>query len=256
VLEFKKKHDCKVIVSTFWNHLFENEYPEIEFVVPGTTVHNLYAMYTIGWFYNNDKEPVLPNTIPLQQTITNILGLEFKEIKPNIHNTIHPKPYQKKYVTIATNSTSGCKFWTRDGWQKLINHLVSIGYKVINVSKEDNPLDNCEKIVLEELYQLLMKMYPGDDFFENKIREWLGFFYTTSSIENIEHYFNTVKKFSLMRDLELNGFRTELLIDYASFDLDGKLDKQKEEFNKMTSEDILAFFRDKYSDLLIEYSLL
>jgi autotransporter strand-loop-strand O-heptosyltransferase len=164
VLEFKKKHDCKVIVSTFWNHLFENEYPEIEFVSPGTTVHNLYAMYIIGWFYNTDKEPVLPNTIPLQKTITNILGLEFNEIKPNIHNPVHPKPYQKKYVTIATNSTAGCKFWTREGWQSLINYLHNLGYKVINVSKEDNPFENANKIKNTSIHHT-MNVISHSEFF-------------------------------------------------------------------------------------------
>jgi autotransporter strand-loop-strand O-heptosyltransferase len=164
VLEFKKKHDCKVIVSTFWNHLFEKEYPEIEFVVPGTTVHNLYAMYTIGWFYNNDKEPVLPNIIPLQKTITNILGLEFNEIKPNIHTTIHPRPYKNKYVTIATNSTSGCKFWTKEGWQELINYLHNLGYKVINVSKEDNPFKNANKIKNTSIHHTMNVIHHSEFF--------------------------------------------------------------------------------------------
>jgi autotransporter strand-loop-strand O-heptosyltransferase len=146
VMEFKKKHNCKVIVSTFWNHLFESEYPEIEFVTPGIPVPNLIAMYSIGWFYDKNKEPIQPNLIPLQKTITNILGLDYVEIKPKIHNPTHPRPYQKKYVTIATNSTAGCKFWTREAWQTLINHLHNLGYKVINVSKEDNPFENANKI--------------------------------------------------------------------------------------------------------------
>jgi autotransporter strand-loop-strand O-heptosyltransferase len=146
VMEFKKKHNCKVIVSTFWNHLFESEYPEIEFVTPGIPVPNLIAMYSIGWFYDKNKEPIQPNLIPLQQTITNILGLDYVEIKPKIHNPTNPRPYQKKYITIATNSTAGCKFWTRESWQTLINHLHSLGYKIINVSKEDNPFENANKI--------------------------------------------------------------------------------------------------------------
>jgi autotransporter strand-loop-strand O-heptosyltransferase len=146
VMEFKKKHNCKVIVSTFWNYLFESEYPEIEFVTPGIPVPNLIAMYSIGWFYDKNKEPIQPNLIPLQQTITNILGLDYVEIKPKIHNPTNPRPYQKKYITIATNSTAGCKFWTRESWQTLINHLHSLGYKIINVSKEDNPFENVNKI--------------------------------------------------------------------------------------------------------------
>ena len=145
-LEFQKTHECSVIVCTHWNHLFRDVYPELEFVEPGSTVHNIHGQYTIGWFYNAHKEPSMPNTVPLQQTATNILGLPFKEITPKISYSIGERPYEQKYITIATNSTSGCKFWTREGWQELINHLHSLGYKVINVSKENNPFNNCEKI--------------------------------------------------------------------------------------------------------------
>jgi autotransporter strand-loop-strand O-heptosyltransferase len=145
-LEFKKVHECDVVVCTHWNHLFREVYPELEFVEPGNAVHNIHGQYSIGWFYDPKKEPAMPNTVPLQQAATNILGLEYKEIQPRISYQIGERPYEEKYITIATNSTSGCKFWTREGWQELINHLYSLGYKVINVSKENNPFDNCEKI--------------------------------------------------------------------------------------------------------------
>ena len=145
-LEFKKKHNCTVLVSTFWNKLFQDVYPELEFIEPGISVHNLNAMYNIGWYYNADKEPEMPNTIPLQKTATNILGLDFEEIQPRISFEMGQNQYEQKYVTIATNSTSGCKFWTREYWQQLINHLHSLGYLVINVSKEDNPFKNASKI--------------------------------------------------------------------------------------------------------------
>ena len=87
-LEFKNKHNCHVIVSTFHNNLFQDVYPELEFTTPGSVVENIYAQYNLGWNYNLDKEPVSPpNTIPLQQAATNILGLEYKEIKPRIAYT-------------------------------------------------------------------------------------------------------------------------------------------------------------------------
>jgi autotransporter strand-loop-strand O-heptosyltransferase len=140
VLEFQTKHNCKVIVSTFWNKLFREVYPELEFVEPGSTVHNLMAMYKLGWFYNMDMEPVAPNLIPLQKTASNILGLEHKELQPRISYEISARPMEEKYVTIATNSTSGLKFWTREAWQELVDFLIINGYSVINVSKEKNPL--------------------------------------------------------------------------------------------------------------------
>lgn len=146
-LEFQNKHKCHVVVSTFWNNLFQSVYPELEFVNPGVTVENIHGMYKLGWFDNMDMHPRLPKTIPLQQTATDILGLDFKEIKPNINYKIKEKPYEGKYITIATNSTAGCKFWTREGWQELINYLTSIGYKVVNVSKENNPFENQIRLI-------------------------------------------------------------------------------------------------------------
>jgi autotransporter strand-loop-strand O-heptosyltransferase len=147
VEEFRKKWNCKLIVSTFWNKFFKKIYKDIEFVEPGSTVHNLYAMYPIGWFYNNDMEPELPNMIPLQKTITNILGLEFKEIKPNIYYRVNVNPYSKKYITICTESTAQLKYWNNPtGWQELVDYLIDLGYDVVNVSKNTTGLNGVKDI--------------------------------------------------------------------------------------------------------------
>lgn len=164
-LEFQKKHDCQVILSSFWNKILD--IPEIEMVEPGTTVHNIAAQYNIGWFYDSNKEPVLPNTIPLQQAATNILGLEFNEIKPKLKYKPTKAPigiFAKKIVTIATNSTAGCKFWTKEGWQAVINYLNEKGCKVINVSLEENPFDNCEQIINHDINDT-MSLIKNSDFF-------------------------------------------------------------------------------------------
>ena len=161
--EYRKKHGCDLVVSTFWNKLFVDTYPDIEFVEPGSTVKNLYAMYSLGWFYNSNKEPELPNTIPLQKTASNILGLEYKEIKPVIGFELMEPPIDK-YVTIATNSTAGCKFWSKENWQEVINYLVSKGYKVINVSLEDNPFDNCS-VPVDKSINSTINFILHSDFF-------------------------------------------------------------------------------------------
>jgi autotransporter strand-loop-strand O-heptosyltransferase len=141
-LEFQKKHGCKVALSTFHNKILD--YPELELVKPGSSV-NCYAMYKIGWHYDTNREPELPNTIPLQKAACNILGLKYTEIRPKLF-TKRDCPLHDKYITIATNSTTGCKFWVREEWQKLINYYTEQGYKVYNVSKEVNPFDNCPQI--------------------------------------------------------------------------------------------------------------
>jgi autotransporter strand-loop-strand O-heptosyltransferase len=162
VEEFRCFHNCEVVVSTFKNFLFEKEYPMLEFVEPGTNVTNLYAMYKIGWFYNENKEPVLPNTIPLQQTATNILGLPYKEIKPRIVNSRIQLPMRQ--VAIATNSTAGCKFWTREHWQEVINYLHAEGYKVINTSLEKNPFDNCQGLLDTSMTNTMTTIYNSRFF--------------------------------------------------------------------------------------------
>ena len=160
VEEFRKKHQCTVICSTFWNSLFD--YPEIEFAEPGSVVPNLYALYRIGYFDNLDKLPLKPVTIPLQKVATTILGLDFQEMIPTL--AYKPKVAKMgKYVTIATNSTSGMKFWTKEGWQELINWLVSDGYEVYNVSLEPNPFDNCTQITTPSL-QSKMDWIAGSEF--------------------------------------------------------------------------------------------
>jgi autotransporter strand-loop-strand O-heptosyltransferase len=161
-LEFQKKHKCKVIMSTFLNKILDM--PEIELVEPGTVVPNIYAQYNIGWFYDSNKEPVLPNTIKLQEAATKILGLEFEEIKPDLQYESYEHIPVNEYVTIATNSTSGCKFWTKEGWQGVINYLVNKGYRVINVSLEENDFDNCTQIINHNIYDT-MALIDHSDFF-------------------------------------------------------------------------------------------
>jgi autotransporter strand-loop-strand O-heptosyltransferase len=146
VLEFKKKHNCKVFVSTFKNFLFENldEYKEIGFIKKGERYKNINKIYNIGWYYDNNevdysKNPQDFKKIPLQQTCSDILGLEFKEIKPSISFKDSGIPIKDKYVCISIHSTAQAKYWNYpNGWQIITDYLKSIGYKVVLLSKEPN----------------------------------------------------------------------------------------------------------------------
>jgi autotransporter strand-loop-strand O-heptosyltransferase len=140
--EFRKAHNCEVIVSTFHNDWFEANYPEIEFVNPSTEVHNLYAMYKIGWFYNDDNVNYDMNrvdfkAVPLQQTATSILGLPAAEIKPRLAVPAKKTKIEGKYVVIAPHASTHAKYWNAPGgWQAVINWLNAIGYKVVMITSE------------------------------------------------------------------------------------------------------------------------
>ena len=84
------------------NELFIDQYPELEFINPGEAANGLYAMYSVGLFYNDNNEPNLqknPNEFrkqPLQKMGSDILGLDYVEVRPKIkHNTIEINPELK-----------------------------------------------------------------------------------------------------------------------------------------------------------------
>jgi autotransporter strand-loop-strand O-heptosyltransferase len=140
--EFRKKHNCELIVSTFLNDLFKDQYPNIEFVEPGETVYDIYAQYQLGWFYNengefdSNKHPFDFKKQPLQKTATDILGLDYVEIRPELKLPNKPK---KKKVGIGFHSTAQAKYWNNpDGWQSVIDYLDSLGYECMIYSKEGN----------------------------------------------------------------------------------------------------------------------
>jgi autotransporter strand-loop-strand O-heptosyltransferase len=143
VEEFRKKYKSKVVISTFHNDWFKNQYPELEFVEPGTEVFNLYAMYCIGWFYNEDrtvnfsKSPIEFKKHPLGETASSMLGVSYKEIKAKVNVPDKVRQIDEKYVVIAPHASSHAKYWMYPkGWQTIIDYLNKNGYKVLMLTHE------------------------------------------------------------------------------------------------------------------------
>jgi autotransporter strand-loop-strand O-heptosyltransferase len=142
--EFAKKHECKVYVSTFKNSLFENNYPDINFVSPGTGVNNIYASYEIGWFYHDERFDLYKNPrdfkdIPLQATTTDILGLDHSDLRPRLVIPDLGRRIEEPYVCIGIHSTAQAKYWNNPtGWQEVTDWFISKGYKVVMLSLEED----------------------------------------------------------------------------------------------------------------------
>ncbi len=66
VEEFRKTHNCNVIVSTFFNELFKSKYSDLEFMPPGGTANDLCAAYMLGCFNldNRNENPIPWNEVP------------------------------------------------------------------------------------------------------------------------------------------------------------------------------------------------
>ena len=149
-VEFAKKYNCKVILSTFHNDWFKGleAYKDITFVNPGETI-DCVVHYKIGWFRNedggwdnNEHHPQQCNTIPLQQAATDILGLEYKELNYGINFSKKKRPFPDRYVVIGPQSTSGCKEWPRKNWIILTKLLNQAGYQVVALTKDQSDLPN------------------------------------------------------------------------------------------------------------------
>ena len=143
VEEFRKKHQCEVITSTFMNDMFIEQYPNITFTSPGMAVENLYAMYCVGLFYNDDnsvnlfKNPIDPKTQTMQKMCSDILGLDFIEVRTKIKKRNVKIDPTLKQVCIGVFGTAQSKFWNNPtGWQDVVDWLNKKGYTVKLVSKE------------------------------------------------------------------------------------------------------------------------
>ena len=171
IIEFAKKYKCKVTASTFHNEWFKDNpnYKNIKFIEPGKT-GKFYAHYVVGWYKTKDKWDEgmhhlnMPNTIPLIQAATDMLGLPYKEINHGINFTQGKRPIKEKYICIGPRSTAGLKEWPHHYWGILAKNLTELGYKVVNVSYEgfnQHNIINKEKLNWEDTYNYL---YHADLF--------------------------------------------------------------------------------------------
>jgi autotransporter strand-loop-strand O-heptosyltransferase len=149
-VEFQKKHNCKVYLSTFHNEWFQGlkEYENINFISPGTSLP-CFVVYRIGWFKDNNKMwrkfdsyPNQVNLIPLQKTATDILGLDFKELNLGIKVKDTKRKIKEKYVVFGPQATAGCKEWTYENWCELSKLIIDNGYKVITLTSSPYNIEN------------------------------------------------------------------------------------------------------------------
>ena len=171
IVEFSKKHNCKVVFSSFHNSFFESNpnYSEIEFIEPGT-ITECYSVYRLGWFRKNnkwedkDKNPNQVNTIPLQKTASDILGLEYQEINYGIFHEINETPHPKKYVVFGPNATAGCKEWKYGYWVMLSKMIQQLGYDVITLTKSPYNIDGVKNVWGEKMSVVIQYLIHAEAF--------------------------------------------------------------------------------------------
>jgi autotransporter strand-loop-strand O-heptosyltransferase len=100
-------------------------------------------MYSIGLFYNEDgtinglKNPIDPKTQTMQKMCSDILGLDYIEVKPILKDRPVTIDNDLKQICIGIHGTAQPKFWNNpQGWQDVVDWLVGRGYTVKLLSKE------------------------------------------------------------------------------------------------------------------------
>ena len=136
--EFRKRSDSghgrEIYCITYFNSLFENTYPHINFINHEDKKKHVFEKeYHIGWY---DSTPLWVKQEPEQFTASHYLGLEHKEVKPKLHLENKTPNVEGKYVCIAVQSSSQCKYWNNpEGWNKVVKYLNEVGYKVVCIDR-------------------------------------------------------------------------------------------------------------------------
>ena len=171
-IEFQRKHNCQVILSTFHNNWFKNNpnYEKIEFMEPGM-ITNCHALYRVGWFKSDegkwnkyDSYPQPIQTLPLQQTATDILGLDFKELNYGVDYKLQNRPLDKKYIAFGPNATAGAKEWVYENWVELSNKIREKGYEVVTLTQHPFYIDNTINAFGSSLDEVMNYLYHAELF--------------------------------------------------------------------------------------------
>ena len=141
VERFQKKHHCKLFCSMAKElaNLFRGQYPDIEFITKDEAAKlKPYATCNLGLFFggDTDHQPFDFRQAGLHRTAGHILGLDNLSDEPPRVDLSAERKIQGKYVVIAAQASSQCKYWNNpSGWREVVKHLKEQGYRVLCIDR-------------------------------------------------------------------------------------------------------------------------
>ena len=142
-VRFADAHKCKLTIALAERliPLFAGAYPEIRFIdTKNAKADDYYATYRVGLFFNDVErihQPVDFRHVGLHRTAAHILGLDPAEAPPRLAVPDGERPIAEKYIVIATQATSQCKYWNNPfGWREIIKFLKDAGYRVVCIDQK------------------------------------------------------------------------------------------------------------------------
>jgi autotransporter strand-loop-strand O-heptosyltransferase len=139
--KFLQKHGCvlECALGRELVEIFQDQYPNMTLSVPQEVkTKEPYASYRVGLFFggNKDHQPFDFRMVGLHRTAGHILGVDPAEVPPRL-NLSAKRTIAEPYVCIAAKSSCQAKFWNNGhGWEIVIAHLKSLGYRVLCIDRE------------------------------------------------------------------------------------------------------------------------
>lgn len=141
VERFQKRHNCRIFCSmeTRIAEIFRNQYPAVSFITHEDAGKlKPYATYNLGLFFGGDADhqPFDFRQVGLHRTAGMILGLDDLSDQPPRVDLSAKRQIPGKYVVIAAQASSQCKFWNNpSGWREAVAYLKSRGYRVLCIDR-------------------------------------------------------------------------------------------------------------------------
>jgi autotransporter strand-loop-strand O-heptosyltransferase len=141
VERFQQRHGCKLFCSMEPRlaEIFKAQYPDISFIGKEDAAKKKpYATYNLGLFFggDTDHQPFDFRQIGLHRTAGKILGIDDLSDMPPRVNLSAERRIKEKYVVIAAQASSQCKYWNNpSGWREVVAYLKSQGYRVLCVDR-------------------------------------------------------------------------------------------------------------------------
>lgn len=142
-VRFAGARPCRLTIAMAAHliELFADAYPHINFIsTKAVDTSRYYATYRVGLFFTDVErvnQPVDFRHVGLHRIAAFILGLETDEAPPRLGVPDEGRPIEEKYVVIATQATSQCKYWNNPyGWREVVKFLKEAGYRVICIDQK------------------------------------------------------------------------------------------------------------------------
>lgn len=142
VEEFRQRSRCRLVYATPFRELFEKAYPEIQFVDRLADAGESGApsiWYELRLELGPEAARVQRRpyqTVSLQEIATDLLGIPHRERRPVLAVESVPARPERPYACIATQSTAQAKYWTAEGWDRLVEHLGAAGLDVVCIDRQ------------------------------------------------------------------------------------------------------------------------